>query len=157
MQTQLVVAGDDKVFQLFDTLPESRKVFLPATSVEESPFTYAQVDLMFAPLRNIPFNRAQSDQNLVHAGIRQIPWVASPVPAYEEWAVGGMIADTTEKWYDSLHQLAASDELRAELGLQGYIKAQQREKRILGTAWLNLVQECVGSSALVRTPAFMDD
>jgi hypothetical protein len=148
MQTQLVVAGDDKVFQLFDTLPESRKVYLPVTSVEETPFTFAQIDVMFTPLRNIPFNRAQSDQNLVQAGVRQIPWVASPIPAFEEWGVGGLVADTTEKWYDSLHQLVDNADLRAELGLKGYIKAQQREKNSLGAVWMNLVTECIGAASV---------
>ncbi len=155
--TQLVIAGDAKVYQLFEGLPEQRKLFLPATSVEESPYTFAQIDVLFQPLRNIPFNRAISDRNLVEAGVRRIPWVASPMPAFVEWGEGGLLADTTEKWFDELRRLAGSEELRRELGEKGYQKARQREMRAVGGEWLRVIEDCLGGAPTLVSQAFSDD
>jgi glycosyltransferase involved in cell wall biosynthesis len=155
--TQLVISGDAKVYQLFEGLPEQRKLYLPVTNVEESPYTFAQFDVLFQPLRNIPFNRATSDRNLMEAGVRRIPWVASPMPAFEEWAEGGLLADSVENWFDALHRLASSEELRQELGEKGYQKARQREMRVIGRMWLSVVEDCLGGVPTLVSQAFSDD
>jgi hypothetical protein len=146
LQTQLVIAGDVNVFRLFDTVSETRKLFLPATCPEESPYTYSQFDLLMAPMRNIPFNRAQSDRNLVEAGVRKIPWVASPMPAFTEWSEGGLLAETSDDWYNNLQRLVNSEELRQELAEKGYQKARLRELKQTGQYWLTVVHDCLGSS-----------
>lgn len=152
--TQLVIAGDAKVYQLFEGLPEQRKLFLPPTSVEESPYTFAQIDVLFQPLRNIPFNRAISDRNLLEAGVRRIPWVASPMPAFVEWGEGGLLADNAESWFDELRRLAGSEELRQELGEKGYQKARLREMRSVGGEWLHVIEDCLGGVPTLVSQAF---
>jgi hypothetical protein len=145
MQTQLVIAGDANIYQLFESIPEGRKLFLPPATVDEHPYTFSQIDLLFIPMRNIPYNQAQSDRVLVEAGVRKIPWLASPMPAFMEWAEGGILVNSPEKWYECLRQLVTNDQLRSDLGQKGNEKAQQREKDQIGPIWLKVVQECLGS------------
>jgi glycosyltransferase involved in cell wall biosynthesis len=155
-QIQLVIAGDAAIYQLFDSLSENRKLFLPATGPEDRPYLLSQMDMIFVPLRNIPFNRAHSDQILVESGVRKVPWVASDIPAFQEWGEGGLIASTMDDWFTCLRRLASSDSLRQELGQKGYQKALLREKKYLGSAWLGAIQECLGSTPVLPAQPFLE-
>ncbi len=156
-QTQLVIAGDPNVYHLFESLPDPRKLFLPFTTVEDFPFMLSQMDIVIVPLRNIPFNRAQSDRILVEAGARQIPWVASPIPAFSAWAEGGLLADSEEQWYNRLRQLVVSENLRLSLAQQGYEKAQLRESHQVGHFWLNAIRDSLGRAGVVSSAGFQED
>jgi glycosyltransferase involved in cell wall biosynthesis len=155
-QIQLVVAGETSIYQMFDNLPESRRLFLPAAGPEDRPYVLSQMDMIFVPLRNIPFNRACSDQILVEAGVRRIPWVASAMPAFQDWGEGGLIAESDEDWFACLRRLASNEGLRTELSQKGYEKALQREKKHLGAAWLAAIQECLGSKPVLPAQPFME-
>jgi Tfp pilus assembly protein PilF len=139
-QTRLVVGGDPQVYRLFRALPESRCVFLPPAGPEDYPYTVAQADILLAPLNDTPFNRAASDVKLMEAGLRRIPWVASPTPAYRDWAEGGLFADTLDEWYAHLRWLIVNADERRLLGEAGRRKAETRELSALGFAWLKLVR-----------------
>jgi hypothetical protein len=116
---------------------------LPSVSPDDYPYLLAQVDILFVPLRNTPYNRAASDRRLMEAGVRGIPWVASPVPAFTAWNVGGLIAHTADEWHTNLRQLMLDAGLRSSLGQSGRKRAEIREMEHLGPTWLSLVEETI--------------
>ncbi len=140
-QTQLVIGGDPQVAELFRALPKDRKQFLPPVSFEEQPYLMSQVDILLVPQQATPFNATVSDLRLMEAGIRGVPWIASPLPAYESWGEGGVLARTPDEWYASLRALIVSPERRAELGAAGRQQAEEREMSRLGPAWLEMVEK----------------
>jgi glycosyltransferase involved in cell wall biosynthesis len=140
-QVRLLIAGDVQVFQLFESLPEGRCLFLPLANAEDYPVALEQVDVLLAPLRGTPFNHSSSDQPLMEAGMRGIPWVASPIPAYQDWEAGGLIARTPDEWHTHLRQLVQDAELRGVLGAAGRQKAARREMSHLARIWLDMIQQ----------------
>jgi glycosyltransferase involved in cell wall biosynthesis len=131
----LVLGGDPAAFSAFDTLPELRRLFLPMALFEDYPYMLAHCDVLLAPARDIEFNRAKSDLKLVEAGVRRIPWVASPNPAYMAWGVGGLWADKPGEWLEALRKLVSDRVLRQTLGLAGRQKAETRESARLAEFW----------------------
>jgi len=139
--TQLVVASDPQVYKLFESLPEARHLFLPAVDYEDYPYMLGQMDLLVLPLRNVPYNRALSDRLLVEAGAKQIPWIASPIPAFVSWQAGGLIASTLDEWHTYLRQLILDGDLRDSLGRAGRQRAESRESKELGQCWQDLIKK----------------
>ena len=92
----LVIAGDAGAYEAFGNISEKQKLFLPSAEADEIPYILGQFDVLIVPWRDIPYNRAKSDLALVEAGARGIPWVASPIPSYREWGVGGVLVEG--KW-----------------------------------------------------------
>jgi glycosyltransferase involved in cell wall biosynthesis len=144
---RLAIGGDLQVYRLFDTLPESRRLFLPTVSQEDYPYLLAQMDILMVPLRNTPFNRMLPDRRLMEAGVRGIPWIASPIPAFASWNAGGIIAKTTDEWHTYLRQLVLDARLRASLGQAGRQRAAIREMSHLGPAWLSLIEKAAAEKA----------
>lgn len=140
-KTQLIISDNSKVFQLFDSLPENRKLYLPEVDVEDSPYIFNQIDILVVPLRNIPFNISLPDSPFVYAGIKQIPWVASKIPSALEWDAGGLVTSTIEEWHTNLRQLVMDEELRKKLGMAGYHKAMSREVAALIPHWRRAILE----------------
>lgn len=140
-QTQLVISGDPKVYQLFDSIPEYRRIFLPEVSKDDYPSLLSQLDVRLVPLLNTVYNRSASDLPLMEAGIRGIPWVASPVPSHEEWKAGGRIAKDREDWYLILKEYIENPELIMKLGQEGQRAAAGREIRHTGTLWISLLKK----------------
>jgi glycosyltransferase involved in cell wall biosynthesis len=138
--TRLVLTGDMEIYQLFDNLPEPRKVFLPPVELEDYPYILAQMDLLLVPFKEDEFNRTRSDRRLMEAGVRRIPWIGSPIPAHVEWGSGGLLASTTDEWYAQLQTLIQDRELREKFGQSGYQKALQRENQALSKLWTQLAQ-----------------
>ncbi len=137
----LVLGGDPAAFDLFDTLPELRRLFLPMLSFDDYPFMLAHCDILLAPLRDTPFNQAKSDLKLLEAGLRRIPWVASPRPAYVAWAEGGLLADQPGEWLTALKRLTGEAALRQTLGAAGRHKAETRESAPLSKLWQELLHD----------------
>jgi glycosyltransferase involved in cell wall biosynthesis len=146
-QTQLVIGGDSESYQLFEGLPESRKLYLPPVSMEDYPYLLSQVDILLVPLRNIPFNHTVSDRILMEAGIKRIPWLASPVPAFQEWKAGGLLANTLDEWHTYLRQLVLDKDLRASLGDAGKEHSAHREMNGVSLFWLEMIDQ------LLQVPA----
>jgi glycosyltransferase involved in cell wall biosynthesis len=139
--TQLVIGGDVQVYQLFDRLPESRRLYLPPFQTNDYPYLLGQVDILLVPMCDTPFNRCQSDRRLVEAGARRLPWIASPIPAFVTWEAGGFIANTPDEWFSHMRQLVLDPNLRSTLSQAGWRKAESREMGNLTTLWLDLVTE----------------
>jgi glycosyltransferase involved in cell wall biosynthesis len=125
-QASLVVAGDPFAYETFHELPEARRMYLPSAVVDDIPYLLAQFDVLLVPLRENAFNQARSDRALMEAGVRRLPWIATPVPSYREWAAGGMYAREPGDWAAALTRLAQDAPLRMALGEEGRKKAEAR-------------------------------
>lgn len=145
--TQLVIAGDDRVYSLFDGLPEARRIFLPAAGPDDLPYLLGQVDILLAPLNDTAFNRTISDRRLLEAGLRSVPWLASPVPAFKEWKEGGLIVQTPDGWHTLLRQLIIDPPLRASLGQAGQRLASTRHLEQIAPLWLESLRALVCRSS----------
>jgi hypothetical protein len=136
----LVVGDSPAAFDTFDALPEQRRLYLPLVGFDDYPFMVAHCDVLLAPGRDSTANQARSDLRLVEAGVRRIPWVASPLPAYSEWGAGGLWAgDQPGQWLAALKKLAGDAALRQTLGEAGRKKAESREGAPLAEMWQNLM------------------
>jgi glycosyltransferase involved in cell wall biosynthesis len=130
-EAMLVIAGEPAIYEEdFAALPESRRLFLPMAPYEDYPFLLAHFDILLAPLRDNAFNQAKSDIKLLEAGVRRIPWVASPRPAYKDWGHGGLFAEKPEDWYAALKRLVEDAALRTQLGAAGRAKAEERLRAV---------------------------
>ncbi len=144
----LVMAGDPEAFQLFDALPENRRRFLPLLEESQRPVLLAQMDVLLVPLRDTPFNQARGDRSLLEAGVRGIPWVASPTRAHRNWRMGGLLAEQRQEWYGHLQRLATDPGLRLSLGEAGRRRAQARRKEHVGELWWEALQAARRAHAL---------
>lgn len=139
--TRLVIGGDPYVWQMFADLPEERRSFEPMASFDMYPNVLARFDVLLAPLCDNAFNHAKSDIKLLEAGIRRIPWVASPRSAYSAWGVGGLFADAPGEWQTALSRLARDEALRGRLGAEGRAHADLREAKHIAQQWLTLLDD----------------
>ena len=125
--TRLVIYGDLGVYQLFDGIHDDRKLFLPPAGREDYPYIFSQMDILLSPLQNTSFNQLKSDRRLLEAGIRNIPWVASPIKSYTKWGKGGLLAETQESWYSQIKRIILDPTLKSMLGEKGHQLALSRE------------------------------
>jgi Flp pilus assembly protein TadD/glycosyltransferase involved in cell wall biosynthesis len=135
----LVIGGDPELFEAFSRIAKSRCMFLPTGRAEDYPYMLANFDILLAPLRNTAYNQSHSDLPLLEAGIRGIPWVASPLPAFREWEAGGLFAARSSDWLPAIKKLANNATLRQELGSAGRAKAEERESSRLAARWLQVL------------------
>jgi tetratricopeptide (TPR) repeat protein len=147
-QVRLAVSGDPQVYQMFDSISATRRFYLPPLDPEDYPYLLSQIDILLAPLNDNPFNHQRSDRRLMEAGVRKIPWVASPLPTFLEWAKGGLIAYSLDDWYTHIRVLVQDANLRESLALAGYEKAQQRELKKTSFAWLRQVQQLLETAKI---------
>lgn len=143
-QTQLIIAGDVEVYQLFDNLPEGRRLYIPFLQEEDLGYALNQMDILLLPMRNNPFHHSLSDYRLVSAGGRGIPWIASPLPAVMNWREGGLIINSTDEWHTYLRQLVIDDDLRRSLGEAGRRLAEMRSSVYQSKLWHKLLLELAG-------------
>jgi tetratricopeptide (TPR) repeat protein len=144
--TQIVVIGDSNAYRLFESIPENRRIFLPTVDPSEYPYLLSQVDILLVPVRDDPFHMCASDRILMEAGVKNIPWVASPVPAFKEWHVGGLVANNLDEWYIYIRQLVMDAELRKNFGQAGSQTARSREMSQLTNMWLQAITDVIRSA-----------
>ena len=125
--TRLVIYGDLDVYRLFESVHDDRKLFLPPAGREDYPYIFSQMDILLAPLQNTTFNQLKTDRRLLEAGIRKIPWVASPIKSYTQWGKGGLLAETQESWYSQIKRIIMDPTLKVMLGEKGHQQALSRE------------------------------
>lgn len=140
-QTRLVISGDPAVYPLFDSIPDTRRVYLPPAETDDYPYLLAQADIHLFPFLKNEFSQLESDRKLMEAGVRKTAWIASPIPAVEAWNTGGCIAHSVDDWYLYLKTLIQDHELRNRLALEGYEKAQEREAGKIAGIWASVVQK----------------
>jgi glycosyltransferase involved in cell wall biosynthesis len=142
-QTRLVLSGDPEVYPLFDSIPDTRRIYLPPTESDDYPYLIAQADIHLFPYQNNESARLVSDRKLMEAGVRKIAWIASSNPAVEEWNVGGFIARSMDDWYSHLKTLIQDHELRSNLAQEGHNKALEREASKMASIWASVVQKAI--------------
>ncbi|HVP21209.1 MAG TPA: tetratricopeptide repeat protein [Anaerolineaceae bacterium] len=126
-ETKLLVCEDLEAYKSFSAISERRRGFLPAPVPEDLPYLMMQFDILVVPLEDNEYNRAKSDELMVTAGVRKIPWVASPIPAFNDWQAGGVIVESKCPWYGALADLVENAEDRTKLGEAGEQKALSRK------------------------------
>jgi len=96
--TRIIIGADPDIYNMLKDVPEHSKLFLPALPYSHYPLMLARFDAMLVPLVDDEFNRYKSDIKMVDSAVAGIPWIASPLPQYTGWKVGGHIAknDATE-------------------------------------------------------------
>ena len=146
--TSLVIAGDPGLLEVFPAVPEDRRMFVPLGSVEDYPYALAAFDILLVPQRDKPFNQTLSDRPLMEAGVRRIPWIASPLPGYREWSAGGFFAEKQGDWYTHLKTLISDQSLRTSLGAQGREKAETRAAGLALNRWEHVFHQVSSPSRL---------
>ena len=140
-QATFVLIGDFKHLEVFNRFPENQLKYLMTMSSEDTPYLLSQLDILLVPLRKNPFNRSRSDIQLVHAGVRAIPWIASSIPSYVDWGQGGVFAERSGEWFNALEQMINVPELMSSFGSRGEQKAAKRESKYIGKLWKELIEE----------------
>lgn len=135
----LVVASDPLAYEIFSELPEQRRIFLPLYHYEDTPYVLSHFDLLLVPLRQNDYNWARSDLPLLESGVRGIPWLASRIPAFEEWGEGGIILEDVNGWFPAMQSLSVDENARRELGQSGMTKAKTREIEALLEEWQSVL------------------
>jgi hypothetical protein len=86
-----------------------------------------------------------TDRLLMQAGVRGIPWIASPMPDFIRWQAGGVTAENADEWHSYLRQFVQDRELRLTLGQAGKNRAMQREDIEVGKRWLEVINSLTNS------------
>ncbi|MEI8132444.1 MAG: hypothetical protein WCG34_08420 [Leptolinea sp.] len=142
-QTRLVLSGDPEVYPLFDSIPDTRRIYLPPAEADDYPFLLAQADIHLFPFQDTEYSRLESDRKLMEAGVRKSAWIASPYPAAEEWNSGGWIARSVDDWHTLLKNLIQDHELRNRLAQEGHVKALEREAGKMAGVWASVLQKTI--------------
>ena len=140
-QTKLVVTGDADAYRLFDNLSEERKIFYPEVEPDDYPFMLSQMDVILSPYEMNKSNQFHSDRILMEAGIKKIPWLGSPIAAYQRWVMGGILAENVEDWYFGLKKVILDPDIRIKLGEDGFKKAQEREVKTACKQWEQTISQ----------------
>lgn len=136
----LTAAGDYQILAEFDQLPDEKKMFIPLGSYQDYPYALAHIDVLLVPEKEDPFTDTKPDTALLEAGIRRIPWLATRIPAYWDWGVGGIFV-SGKSWASTIQRLAENPAEREALGQAGFEKAKQRENRLVVSWWKDLLAE----------------
>jgi len=146
-QARMVIAGDPQANELFGSLPEGRYQYLPTPNPQDYPYLLGQIDLLVVPLQPTLFNQHCCDRRLMEAGVRGIPWIASPTPAFLGCGAGVQQTHSLEQWHTDLRQLILDPGLRMGLGQAGRERAEGREFNNLGPAWVGLIEATLDRKA----------
>lgn len=138
-QTRLVVCGDPVTYKLFESIAENRRVFLPKVPDEEMPYILNQIDILAVPINSTPYQMVSTDRLLMQAGVKGIPWIASPIPDFMRWQAGGVTAEKPEEWHSYLRQFIQDKDLRITLGQAGKKNAESRESSNIRDLWNNVI------------------
>jgi len=126
-QALAVFSFNVNLFEVFSTIRDDRLLFLPVGRLDDYPYLLSNYDILLVPLQDNPYNAALSDVPLLEAGIRGLPWVASPVASFREWGAGGLFAEKSGDWYEAVKRLITDPNLRRNLAAAGKQKAEERE------------------------------
>jgi glycosyltransferase involved in cell wall biosynthesis len=119
-EARLVIVGALDLGELPGLTPYAGQMeILPLRHWSELPATMASVDVNLIPLEPTPFNEGKSNLKYFEAGLVKVPSIASPTRINREnirHEHNGMLARTTEEWYDCLNDLISSSERRERMG-----------------------------------------
>ncbi len=140
-EARIAIAGSPSAYQAFDDVTEARKLFLPMVAADDFPFLLAHFDVLLAPVRERCLASLGSDQRLMEAGARGLPWVASPAPAWTTWPGGGEFCATESDWVSQIERLIDDAALRDRLQQAGRAIARSRSADMIGTRWQQMIDD----------------
>lgn len=140
-QSRLVVCGDPAVYQLFESIPDTRRIYIPPSEPEDYPYLLAQADIHLFPRLDDETSKLEGDRRYMEIGVRQSTWIGSPTGGAEEWNTGGLIARSPEDWYTHMKTLVQDIDCRTRLAEEGYEKAAEREAEKLAVIWEAVIQK----------------
>jgi glycosyltransferase involved in cell wall biosynthesis len=138
---KLVIGNDYTVYDQFRDIPNDQKLFIPPLSYDSYPISFKHIDILLVPLQDNYFNRAKSMIKLIEAGASRTPWLASSVPVYEQWGVGGKCVPPGGDWAKEILALIDDPQLRKEYGEAGHTLALEHTSKKVSELWLKLVEE----------------
>jgi glycosyltransferase involved in cell wall biosynthesis len=128
-RVNLVVAGALDFGEFPGLLPFADQIELwPLCHWRDLPATIARVDVNLIPLELTPFNEGKSNLKYYEAGILKIPSIASPTRILRESILhghNGLLARTTEEWFDGLKQLISDPNGRTQIGENAFHHVMQ--------------------------------
>jgi glycosyltransferase involved in cell wall biosynthesis len=120
----LVVAGEFDLAQFPDFAPFMGRIEQrPYVDWTLLPAEIARVDINLIPLVLSPFTEAKSDLKYYEAAILEIPSVATPTEVFRSCIMhgfNGLLASSSDEWYDALRSLITDPGLRQLLGKRAY-------------------------------------
>jgi glycosyltransferase involved in cell wall biosynthesis len=146
--TRIVIIGNPQAYRLFENLPENRRMYLPVVSHEEFPYLLSQIDVLLVPLRTLPYNNTLPDTILVEAGVKGVPWIASPISSFQHWQAGGIISESLDEWHPNLRHLIMDEKFRYSLGEAGKSAARSREMNYVGRLWLEIISQVASTKKM---------
>jgi glycosyltransferase involved in cell wall biosynthesis len=124
--TRLIIVGDLDLKEFPELKPyEKQIIYRPKVDWEKLPYEIAQFDINIAPLEvGNPFCEAKSELKYFEAALLKVPTVASPTDAFKYAIIhgeNGLLATTTEEWYEALASLVKSKNERLRIGERAYL------------------------------------
>jgi hypothetical protein len=132
---RLVIVDDQDACQMFDEVSDSLTTFFPCAAHNDIPYLMDQMDILLLPARNGAVNHEFLENMLLYAGVKKIPWLATPQTEAAGWKRGGLICSNTEDWHVNLRQLIIEKDFRQSLGMEGFQAASRREMLIHIYQW----------------------
>ena len=121
---RLVVVGDLDLGEFPGLAPFADHIdLLPLCNWRELPDKIARIDINLIPLEITPFNEGKSNLKYFEAGLLKVPSIASPTGILRESIThghNGLLARTTEEWYDGLKELVARPDWREHMGRNAF-------------------------------------
>ena len=122
--TRLAIVGHLDVGDFPGLAPFMDQIdILPARHWSELPAVITGVDINLIPLELTPFNEGKSNLKYYEAGLLKVPSIASPTRIHLENITpgyNGLLARTTEEWYNGLKELITRPERREYMGQNAF-------------------------------------
>jgi glycosyltransferase involved in cell wall biosynthesis len=128
----LAIMGSKPIYELFAALPQSKKRFVPAGSIDDYYRFLSSIDVGLAPLENTGFNRCRSDVKFLEYAAHEVVPVVADLAPYRDTvrpnSTGFLFADTSEM-LRVLRTLVAHPEERSRIGKAAlsYVQTERRE------------------------------
>lgn len=104
---------------------------------DKFPEVMVKTDIFVAPLTNNLYNRCKSDIKRSEVATAKKPFIGQDIRQYQEVienGVDGMLAGTTEEWYQAIKKFCDNPELRKSIGENGYnrtMKERQSKDQVI--------------------------
>jgi len=119
-QVRLTVVGDLDLGEFPGLAVVADQIdLLPLRDWRELPAEIARIDINLIPLELTPFNEGKSNLKYFETGLLKVPSIASPTGILRESIIhghNGLLARTTEEWYDGLKDLVTKADRRERMG-----------------------------------------
>jgi len=132
--SRLILIGAFSDLAALKSIPDDRILLLPLGDIGDFPYLLSQVDILLLPGRE----RGYTQQAMLAAGIRRIPWIASPQTSACLWKAGGISITEESVWKEQINALIANPGLRSSLGEEGFRKACNYEAGQEHNPWRRL-------------------